>query len=185
MDTEIWMDVEGYNWIYKISNLGRSKSNKFWKERILRLWISCWYKNLKFTNKWKWKPYKVHRLVAQAFIENPDNLPCINHKNWIKTDNRVENLEWCTHSENMFHAFKLWLNKISINNIFKKNHPSKWKFWKDNKKSKKINQYSLERKFIKTWSCLKEVQIELWIHNISACCRWVQKTAGWFIWKFF
>ena len=78
--------------------------------------ISCSYGN-------KSKPARVHRLLAETFIENPLNLKCINHKNGIKTDNSIENLEWCTHLENMRHAFSTGL----VNNTGEKNGQAKLK----------------------------------------------------------
>lgn len=73
------------------------------------------YKAIQLTNEKGLKSFTVHRLVAAAFIPNPKSKPQINHINGIKTDNRIENLEWCTHKENVIHAYKNGLNHTGEN----------------------------------------------------------------------
>lgn len=100
---EIWKDIVGYEGKYQVSNLGRVKSLNYGrtgKEKVLKYEDNNGYLRVNLCKNCKVKHYRIHRLVAQAFIPNPDNLPVINHKNEIKTDNRVQNLEWCTSQYN-------------------------------------------------------------------------------------
>lgn len=92
---EIFKDIEGYE-DYQISNLGNVKSLRFGKEKILKpVKDGKKYLCVVLYKQGKHKMCKVHRLVAQAFIDNPNNLPQINHKDEDKTNNQVNNLEWC------------------------------------------------------------------------------------------
>lgn len=184
MEEEIWKDIPWYEWLYQVSNLGNIYSNpKKWswwhKWKILKPYINDLYFSVVLSTK---NRVLIHRLVAQSFIPNPENKPQVNHINWTKTDNRAENLEWCTISENWIHSYRVLWNNV----WFKKNHYMKWRLWKLNVSSKKINQYDLQWNFINTWWWAWEINRLLWIDKncISKCCLWKLKTSWWFIWKY-
>jgi hypothetical protein len=118
---EIWNDVEGYENLYQISNYGKVKSlshinnlGKLRPECILKdRFTDRGYNTAVLYNNGKPKTYKVHRLVAKAFIENISNKPHVNHIDGDKKNNFVDNLEWVTISENQKHAFRTGLKTIS------------------------------------------------------------------------
>ena len=108
MDTEIWKVANVCQSQYEVSNHWNIRHIK--NKKNLSYWISQGYCYPTLSNDWYPKRFRLHRLVATAFIPNPENKPVINHINWIKTDNRVENLEWNTVSENTQHAYNyLWV----------------------------------------------------------------------------
>ncbi len=132
MMEEIWKDIEGYEGKYQVSSLGRVRRLAYTFKRRNR-WGVCdnvisagmmslrnvkGYLSVQLRDETKRKHHQVHRLVAAAFIPNPDGLPEVNHKNEDKTDNRVENLEWCTRKYNTNYGtrgIRIWTTRRSRN----------------------------------------------------------------------
>ena len=167
METEIWKDIEGYDGMYQVSNLGRVKSFKQGKERIMKpVYDTYGYLQVGLSKNGKQKFCSIHRLVAQAFIPNPDNLPEINHKDENKENNSVENLEWCDKKYN--------------NNYGTRNQRVAEKL------SKPVFQYTKDGKFVREWKSTKDVQRNLGYYHslISECCNGKRKSAYGFLWKY-
>jgi len=169
-----WKNIQWYN--YKVSNTWLVKNNKTWK--ILNWFMNFWYHNVDLYNKWIKKKFRIHRLVAIAFIDNKNKKLEVNHIDWIRNNNNVENLEWVTSKENSIHACSvLWYKPYLVNNPI-----HKWKFWKDNHLSKSILQY-------KDWILIKEFnayadaarELNTSTQAISNNIRWKSKTCMWFV----
>jgi len=125
MKKEVWKDIKGYEGCYQISNLGGVKRmahtiiskkgySSFYPERLMVPVLSTkGYWTIKLSLSGKSNRFLIHRLIAIAFIPNPENKPYINHKDGIKTNNDIPNIEWCTAKENQQHAYDTGL-KIGV-----------------------------------------------------------------------
>ena len=163
---EIWKDIKDYEGHYQVSNLSRVKSIKFGKERILKpvtdrhgySLVGLWKNN-------KQKTYKVHRLVAEAFIPNPYNLPQVNHKDENPLNNNVNNLEWCNSKYNC--NFGTRIERIS------------------KRRSKTVLQYDLEGNFIREWKSTAECGRNGFNQaHVAACCEGKLKKHKDSIWRY-
>lgn len=109
---EVWKDVAGYEGLYEVSTNGRVRRNGHIRKTRVDY---RGYEAISLYKCSKGRNFKIHRLVASAFIENPENKRTVNHKDGNKLNNNVENLEWATHSENLIHASKIGLRPVSDN----------------------------------------------------------------------
>ena len=131
MEEEIWKPIKEFEGYYEVSNIGRVRSLNYkrtGKEKILKnIEDYKGYLEVGLTKNGKRKQFKVHRLVAEAFIPNPENKPCIDHINTVKSDNRVENLRWVTYKENSNNEKTLEKFKGENHHFFGKHHTEETK----------------------------------------------------------
>lgn len=159
----IWKDVQGYEGKYIVSSDGQVYS--MITKRMLHPSVCKGYAVVSLYHGGSVKNCKVHRLVAAAFLPNPDGKPTVNHIDENKLNNRVTNLEWATNDEQNTHGTRLVRAAMT--------------------KSRKIEQQSLNGEPIRTCPSMAAVERETGIRrgNIWACCEGRIKSAGGFIWK--
>jgi len=186
---EEWRDIKGYEGYYQVSNFGRVKSldrkawnGKVWHDKLGRILASRldgvgYIRNQLCINGEQESP-GVHRLVGKCFIQNPNNLPIINHRDAIKNNNFYINLEWCDQSYNNLHAYKNGLREAPRAMIGKSG--------KDSPTSKVVCQLTKDNHLIAEYFGAAEACRHTGIHYsaISKCCKGYHKTAGGFKWKF-
>lgn len=172
MTIEVWKDILGFEGIYKISDKGRVKRLpgkivckngviKKLKETILRPQkYSNGYLFYNLSVKGSNKCLNAHRLVAKAFLPNESNKREVNHINEDKTDNRVENLQWVTHKENINHGTAI-ARRVQNSNFKGSNNPMFGNIGKLNPRSKPLIQYDLDGNAIKEFDSVASVNREL------------------------
>lgn len=174
---EIWKPVVGYENYYEVSNTGKVRGfdkivNFGNRKRLIKCHIlkGCinfhGYHVVSLSKNGKKTKHTVHRLVAEAFIQNPNNLPCINHKDEVKTNNHVSNLEWCTQKYNMDYS-----------RVWKKSAESR---------SKPVIQLTLNGEFVNEYKSGWEAERQTGISqgNISSCCLGKYKSSGGYVWRY-
>jgi len=174
---EIWKDIIGYS-NYQVSSHGRVKSFYHAKERILKpVYYANGYTGVVLWSNNKTGRMLIHRLVAVAFISNPENKPCVNHKNGIKDCNTSSNLEWATHKENQKHSYQ----------VLKTVPHMKGKFGVLHHGAKPIEQLDLNGKVMRCFDSLSTAERELGIphSSIGRVLKGSCKTAGGFKFKYY
>lgn len=173
---ETWKDVKGYEGQYQVSNLGHVRSLKFGKVRFLKpRRRKDGYLTVNLCRNSKERNVRIHRLVAEAFIPNPSNFPVINHKDENRTNNVVDNLEWCTQKYNVNYGTGQTRRATKLKGRFV-NGPL----------AKAVLQYDKSGHLVREWPSTIEVQRQTGYaqSHISKCCLGKCKTAYGYFWKY-
>ena len=166
-DKELWVSIDGYDGLYSISNFGRVLSHHWGKTRILRQRTNHrGYAMVNLTKNSRLKTFRVHSLVAQHFLPNPNGLTETNHKDENKLNNRVDNLEWCTRSYNVNYGTRNERQRLSV--------------------VKGVIQYDKKGVAIAKYDSLTKASrmVGISVQHIAACCKKKYPYAGGFIWRY-
>jgi len=178
--SETWKDVVGYEGLYQVSDLGHVKSlnyNHTMKPKVLcEKRHSSGYLTVVLCKDGQKRNHSIHILVAGAFIENPERLPCVNHIDGNKANNKVENLEWVTRSQNTRHAIRTGLRADSY---------MRGRTGISNPLSKAVAQYSKDGELLRVWPCVSEAARHLGCNpcTITNCTKGRIKSCKGYIWK--
>lgn len=187
---ELWKDIPGYEGLYQVSDCGNVRSLNWRNTGIVKnLYLkphNKGYLQVELVKNRKKKMLTVHRLVAATFIPNPDNLPVINHKDENKSNNRVDNLEWCTFSYNATYSMDRHPEKYKTHICHKNGNIFRRKCT-PYKHTKKVEQIDIpSNTVVKVWDDIVTIKGECnynaW--SITECCNGNRKTAYGFKWRF-
>lgn len=183
---EIWKDIKGFEGKYQVSNFGNVRSLNYrghgYEKNLTPKTNNNGYIWYLLSKERKTYPMLSHRLVAEVFIENPNSLPEVNHKDENPKNNHVDNLEWCTRKYNAVYSME--------------RHPKRYENCKRTNKEfkpriskhyyRKINQLELSGEFVKQWDNQRQIYNEtgFFPDSIRKCCEGKRKTAHGYKWEY-